>query len=100
MDVVAVVAGERVVDDDPRADAAWTGLRAGVIAVLVVWFGSLGWIEDTFEEAPFLVIDGGARVVVGFVPALDGCFARPAVIQQIFVDVGAVRFADEHLVLF
>jgi len=49
VDVVAVVAGERVVDDDPRADAAWTGLRASVIAVLVVWLGPFGWVEDAFE---------------------------------------------------
>jgi hypothetical protein len=29
---------------------------------------------------------------------IDSGFASPAVIQQIFVDVGAVRFADEHFV--
>ena len=100
MDVVAVVAGERVVDDDARADAARAGLRTVVIAVLVVWFGSFGWVEDAFEETAFLGGTGGAGVGVGLVPVLDGCCARPAVIQQVFVDVGAVGLADEHFVFF
>ena len=38
-DVVAVVAAERVVDDDSGSDAAWTGLRVVVVAVLVVRVG-------------------------------------------------------------
>jgi len=98
VDVVAVVAGERVVDDDPRADAAWAGLRAVVIAVLVIWFASFGWVENAFEETSLLIMDGRARVVVSSVPVIDSGFASPAVFQQIFVDVGAVRFADEHFV--
>jgi hypothetical protein len=100
VDVVAVVAGERVVDDDTRADAAGAGLVAVVIAILVVGLGPFGWVEDAFEETAFLGGAGGSRVRVGLVPVLDGCFARPAVVHQIFVDVGAVRFADEHFVLF
>jgi hypothetical protein len=31
---------------------------------------------------------------------LDGCCTRPAVVQQVFVDVGAVGLADEHFVFF
>ena len=98
VDVVAVVAGERVVDDDPRADAAWAGLRAVVIAVLVIWFASFGWVENAFEETSFLVMDGRTRVVVSLVPVIDSFLACTSVIQQIFVDVGAVGFADKHFV--
>jgi hypothetical protein len=100
VDVVAVVAGERGFDDDARADAARAGLRAVVISVLVVWFGSFGWVEDAFEETAFLGGTGGAGVGVGLVPVLDRCCARPAVVQQVFVDVGAVGLADEHFVFF
>lgn len=74
-DVVAVVAGERVVDDDSGADAAWAGLRVVVVAILVVGFVPCGWIEDAPEETAFFVVAGGARVAVGLVPAFDGCFA-------------------------
>lgn len=99
-DVVAVVAGERVVDDDSGADAAWTGLGVVVIAILMIRVGPLERVEDTLEETAFLLVASPARVIVGFVPAFDGCFARPAVFDQVFVDVGPVRLADQHPVLF
>jgi len=97
MDVIAVVAGERRVDQGRVADIAFRP-AVGFVKVLRAPAGPEGRLDDGAEEtALFFRADaavGAGRVVV----FLEGGAALLAVVDQLAVVVGAEGAAEQHLV--
>lgn len=97
VDIVAVVAVERRLDDGPVANAAGSDHcrhTGSGVAVGLVSFSALGRVDYGGEEAAALVGANGPRWAGSVVVALYGGFALLAILEEDIVGVVKVRLAE------